>query len=164
MPDPKHILNYDPAKMGPRRITRAWAKTLAEVCPPVPGGGPDKAELDAIIGDARHIGKMHDPRTGLEGLAAAAILAKNSKTDGRWDVKNARDSNGQRRFAGGPKNPSRASGNFLYGATSTAMGFSPFISDLGADIYSLAQKGELENEDRAIHRGQLYARLGCDRR
>lgn len=164
MPDPKHILNYDPAKMGPRRITKAWAKTLADVCPTVPAGGPDKAELDAIIGEARRIGKMHDPHTGLEGLAAAAILAKNSKTDGRWDVKNARDANGKRRFKEGPKNPARESGDFLYGATSTAMGFSPFISDLGADIYSLAQKGELEDKDDWIHTGQRYTRLGCDRR
>jgi len=164
MTDPKYILNYDPAKRGPRRINKAWAKTLAEVCPPVPGGGPDKAELDAIIGEARRIGKTHDPHIGLEALAAGAILAKNSKTNGRWDVKNSRDANGKRRFKEGPKNPARESGDFLYGATSTAMGFSPFISDLGADIYSLQQKGEVEKQDDWIHSGQRYARLGCDRR
>ncbi len=45
-------------------------------------------------------------------------------------------------------------GNFHYGAISIAMGFSRFISDLGADVYSLWKNQTLKNEDKQIHLGK----------
>jgi hypothetical protein len=128
-------------------------------CPSVPGGGPGKPRLDAIVQEARRVGRAHNPATGLEGLAAGAILAENSKTGGKWDIKNLRDEKNRKIYPDGQE-----FGDFLYGATSTGIGFSPTISDLGADLYSLWSNGTLEDKDEWIRAGQRYARLKCDQR
>lgn len=155
----QYVINWDVDMMGRRPMNKAWAKSLPGACPPVPAGGLGKAGLDAIVGEARKIGRVHDPNTGLEGGAAGAILAANSKTGGRWDIKNHRDDQGRKLYPKGQE-----FGDFLYGATSTGMGFSPFISDLGADIYSLLSNGTLEDKDEWIRAGQRYAALKCDQR
>lgn len=130
---------------------------LNQRCPQVPGGGPGKGALDRIVKEARHIGRVHNPDVGLEGFGAMSILAENSKTGGRWDIKNLRDTSGAKLYPNGQNY-----GNFLYGATSVAMGFSPGFSDFGADLYSLWDHGTLEDQDAMIRAGQRYAAMGCD--
>lgn len=104
-----------------------------------PAGGPSKARLDIIVREARRISRIHNPNIGLEGAAAGAILAQNSKTGGKWDIKNLRDAQGRKLYPKGQE-----FGDFFYGATSTGIGFTPTISDLGADIYSLWSNGTPE--------------------
>lgn len=101
---------------------------------------------------------MHNPNIGLEAAAAMAILAENSKTGGKWDIKNLTDSKGRKLYPDG-----RDFGNFLYGANSVAMGFSPSFSDFAADLYSLKTNGTMEDQDTLIRAGQRYAALNCDR-
>jgi len=142
-----------------RGSEKGRADTADAPCPPVPANGPGKDKLDEIVREARRIGHIHNPKVGLEGLAAGLILAGNSKTGGRWDIKNLRDRQGRKLYPNGGN-----FGNFLYGATSTGMGFSPTVSDVGADLYSLWDNHTLEREDDKIRAGQKYARLKCDRR
>ena len=138
-----------------RRCSHLPQKT--KPCPQVPGGGPGKGALDRMVGEARHVGKVHNPSVGLEVFGAMSILADTSKTGGKWDIKNVRDAIGARMYPSGQN-----FGNFLYGATSVGMGFSPGFSDFAADLYSLWDNGTLETQDAMIRAGQRYAAMGCD--
>jgi hypothetical protein len=148
-----------PVTMDSSTLPRGEARGMefGEQCPPVPEGGPGKRRLDAMVADARRIGRIHNPNIALEGVTAGAILAENSKTGGKWDIKNLRDAQGRKLYPKGQEY-----GDFLYGATSTGMGFSPRVSDLGADLYSLWSNGTFEDKDAWIRAGQRYARTKCD--
>jgi hypothetical protein len=87
------------------------------------------------------------------GDATRSWFIARVKTGGAWDFKNQPGTRGNRDF-----------GNFAFGATASALGYSDFAVHAGADLYSLWDNGTFEDQDPIIDRGQAYYQNGCQGR
>lgn len=98
-------------------------------------------------GEARHlrIAAVHD--------ATRSWFIERVRTGGVWDFKNQPGTRGNQDF-----------GNFAYGATASALGYSDLMIHGAADLYSLWENGTFEDQDALFNRGQAYYSNGCQGR
>jgi hypothetical protein len=130
---------------------------------PVPAGGAGRNEINRNIATSQNVRNNTKPLIPEPaGFGASRALRgywfkSKVQTGGAWDYKNLHYPRGQ-----GLKYPNGQDyGNFNYGATAAALGFTDIEIYSAADLYSLVQNGTTEKEDRQIANGIAYYRNNC---
>jgi RHS repeat-associated protein len=128
---------------------------------PVPTGGAGRNEINRNIATSQNVrNNTRNLWVGGYGVVSGVrgVWFKSKvQTGGAWDYKNLHYPRGQ-----GLKYPNGQDyGNFNYGATAAALGFTNIEIYLAADLYSLVQNGTTEKEDQQIANGIAYYRNNC---
>tara|TARA_R110002124_G_scaffold243235_1_gene408339 strand:+ start:48601 stop:52800 length:4200 start_codon:yes stop_codon:yes gene_type:complete len=119
-----------------------------------PPGGPGSRELNANIRQAASVGAAvaasHPAVRPIAEAASRGWFANQVHTRGAWDYK--------QKYPQG-----QDFGNFNYGATAAALGYSWIETREAANAYSLISNGTLEGEMAHIRAGYQYTEAGCNR-
>jgi RHS repeat-associated protein len=121
----------------------------------VPQGGAGTSQLNRNVRVSRAVRAGNNRQFSNNPVAARAAtgywFVEMVRTGQPWDYKNQ----------GYPAG--RDYGNFNYGATAAALGFTWFETSLAADAYSFRSNGTREHEMNVIRRGYEYTQSGCSR-